>query len=429
MSAPTRIAVIGGGYAGLAAAVELSHHGRQVDVFEASRVLGGRARAVRLGELTVDNGQHILIGAYRETLRLMRCVGSDPDKLLRRLPLRLEFPGEFRMVAPRWPAPLHTAAALLGARGIDWHEKWAALRLMMRLQRDNFRIVPDMTLGAWLDRHAIPSRQRRLLWEPLCIAALNTPSERASAQVFAHVLRDSLAADRAASDLLLPQTDLTSLFPAPAAKYIAAHGGKVHRSHRVNRLLRYGQGWQVDDGEIYAQVIVAVAPYHLTRLLPELKDSIDHFEWEPIVTSYLCYPPEFRLKRPMLGVHEGLSQWLFDRGQLGGQLSGQAGVIASVISARGRHLKLSTAELELGIHSEILRHMPNAPTPHAVHTLTEKRATFACLPDLPRPSPRTPLPQLWLAGDYIASEYPATLEGAVRSGVAAAQLALTAPAS
>ena len=168
-------AIIGAGYAGLAAAVELTTAGRRVEVFEASRVLGGRARVAPAAGFSVDNGQHILIGAYSETLRLMRAVGADPNALLRRTPLRFEFPGEFLMSAPQLPAPLHSAFALLLARGLDWGEKRVAIRLMLGLRAARYRIEPDITVTKWLDSNKTPSRQRRLLWEPLCIAALNTP--------------------------------------------------------------------------------------------------------------------------------------------------------------------------------------------------------------------------------------------------------------
>lgn len=412
-----KTAVIGAGYAGLAAAVELTAAGRQVQVFEASRVLGGRARATQIEGFTADNGQHILVGAYSETLRLMRAVGASPDRLLRRTPLRFEFPGEFVMSTPRLPAPLHTAFALLLAKGIDWREKRAAIRLMQGLQAAKFLIEPDSTVTEWLDRNATPSRQRRFLWEPLCIAALNTPADRASAQVLANVLRDSLAGTRAASDMLLPQVNLSALFPDPAAKFITQRGGAVHPGHRVGSLRRAGKAWLIDGGGPFAQVVLAVAPYHLGSLVPALAQQVAHFDWEPIVTGYFRYPESVRLPQAMLGVDAGLAQWLFDRGAL----CGQHGLIAAVISARGRHQDLPTAELERGIHQEIARIVPNLPAPLAVHTITEKRATFACVPDLRRPGAASGLPGLWLAGDYVAGDYPATLEGAVRSGVAAAR--------
>ena len=412
-----KLAVIGAGYAGMAAAVELTTAGRQVEVFEASRVLGGRARAVQIDGFSVDNGQHILVGAYTETLRLMRAVGADPDRLLRRTPLRFEFPGEFLMSAPRLPAPLHTAFALLLARGLDWREKWAAIRLMQGLQASGFRMESDITVTAWLDSNHTPCRQRRLLWEPLCIAALNTPADRASAQVLANVLRDSLGSTREASDMLLPQVDLSALFPEPAAEFIAERGGTVHAGRRVASVRHEHDGWLIDDAGPFAQVVLAVAPYHLGGLVPELAPKVAHFDWEPIVTSYFSYPDWVHLPQPMLGVDAGLAQWLFDRGTL----CGQYGLIAAVISARGRHLDLPTKELERGIHREIARLVGELPAPLTVQTITEKRATFACVPNLQRPAAQTGMPGLWLAGDYVAGDYPATLEGAVRSGVAAAR--------
>lgn len=416
------IAVIGAGYAGLAAAVELAAAGARVDVFEASRTLGGRARAVRIDGFDVDNGQHILVGAYTETLRLMRAVGADPDRLLRRTPLRFEFPGQFLMSAPRLPAPLHTAFALLLAKGLDWPEKRAAIRLMRDLQAARFRVEPDVTVTAWLDRNGIPPRQRRFLWEPLCIAALNTPAERASAQIMANVLRDSLAGPRSASDMLLPQVDLSELFPLPAARFVGQHGGTVHFGHRIESLRREGDAWMLDDAGPFWQVILAVAPYHLGSLVPELAERVSNFDWEPIVTSYFRYPPAVRLPQSMLGVDAGLAQWLFDRGAL----CGQNGLIAAVISAQGRHLDLPTPELEARIHDEIAALVPHLPAALTIQTITEKRATFACVPGLQRPASETGLPGLWLAGDYVAGDYPATLEGAVRSGVAAARRILAA---
>lgn len=414
------VAVIGAGYAGLAAAVELAAAGREVHVFEASRTLGGRARAVDSHGMTVDNGQHILVGAYTETLRLMRRVGADPDRLLKRTPLRFEFPGEFLMAAPRLPAPLHTAFALLGAKGLDWREKWAAIRLMRGLEKDGFRVVPDMTVAHWLTANGTPSRQRLLLWEPLCIAALNTPASRASAQVLANVLRDSLASSREASDMLLPQVDLSAMFPEPAAAFIESRGGRILRGCRVGELQRDGNRWRVNE-QSCEHVVLAVAPYHLAGLAPALATAVEHLDWEPIVTTYLAYPPQVRLPGAMLGVAEGLAQWLFDRGPL----CGQAGLIAAVISARGRHLDLPTEALELAIHEEVKHLVPGLPAPDRCWTITEKRATFACVPDLKRPPADTGLPGLWLAGDYVggvAGDYPATIEGAVRSGVAAAIL-------
>jgi len=426
-----RVAIIGAGYAGLVAAVELAAAGRRVELFEASRTLGGRARRIDAEGTVLDNGAHILVGAYRETLRLMRTVGIDSDRVLRRHPLHLEYPGEMRIAAPSWlPAPLHMAWALLAARGLPLTDKLAAVRFMRAMEAQRFRLPEDTTASALFAAHGQGERLRRYLWEPLCVAALNTEAERGSAQVFLNVLRDSLAADRAASDLLLPATDFSELLPEPAAAWLAANGSTVHRSCRIEGLQRTDAGWMLASADEthgpYANVILAVAPYHLGKLidglpLAALVETLQAFEWEPIVTAYLAYPPEVRLPFAMVGVAGGHAQWLFDRGAL----CGQPGLIAAVISAHGRHEELDHDELCSRIAAETERAVGRPlPPPHWQRVIVEKRATFACTPGLRRPACATGLPGLHLAGDYVAGEYPATIEGAVRSGATAARAVL-----
>ncbi len=419
-----RVAVIGAGYAGLAAAVELAAAGIPVTVFEASRTLGGRARSVEIEGIALDNGQHILSGAYRETLRLMEMVGAAPQRLLLRQSLLLEYPGEFRIAAPQLPAPLHLAAALLCAKGISWLDKWAAIRFMRKLKATNFRLAHDLPLADLLAAERQSPRVRGYLWEPLCVAALNTPTEYASSQIFANVLRDSLAAARVDSDLLLPLTDLTQLFPQPAEQFIDAHGGAIKRGVRVEHIRFEDAQFRINEEEdASSHVILAVAPYHLAAFatgLPALAEAaaqVTAFSYEPIVTAYLAYPESVRLPQPMLGHADGNLQWLFDRGQLGGPV----GLLAAVISARGRHQDLPPDQLVAQLHEEIRGILPNLPAPLWSRVIVEKRATFACTPGLVRPAMQTPQAGLLLAGDYIASDYPATIESAVRSGINAAK--------
>jgi squalene-associated FAD-dependent desaturase len=430
-----RVAVIGAGYAGMAAAVELADAGIKVDVFEASRTLGGRARAIELDGLTVDNGAHILVGAYRETLRLMDKVGASGTTLakvgtggtaLKRHPLHLEFPGHMKLAAPNLPAPLHLAWALLTAHGLNWQDKIAAIRFMRALKKCRFHLPRDITAKQLIANQ--PRAVRRFLWEPLCLAALNTPVAIASAQVFLNVLRDSLAADRAASDLLLPATDFSNLFPEPAARYLESHGGQVIRSTRISAIEKVGSGWTANEHGPYAHIVLATAPYHLPRLLaphPEfaaLCDQLGNLHWQPIVTVYLAYPPAVRLPFAMAGVDGGYAQWLFDRGAL----CGQHGLIAAVISGEGPYQALTHDELATAIHAEIARIVPSLPAATRHWVIEEKRATFACTPNLARPPTATACQNVWLAGDYVAGDYPATLEGAVRSGVTAARAAMAA---
>jgi squalene-associated FAD-dependent desaturase len=401
-----RVAIVGAGYAGMAAAVELAAAGIGVDVFEASRTLGGRARAVEIDGMRLDNGAHILIGAYSETLRLMKRVGA-PKAALQRHPLHLEYPGHLRLAAPHLPAPLHLAWTLLNANGLLWSEKVAALRFMRALGKARYRLPRDITVRQLIANQ--PPALRRFLWEPLCLAALNTPPAIASAQIFLNVLKDSLAANRAASDLLLPAADFSSLFPEPAARFVEARNGRVHRETRIRSL---------DELSGFDHRILAVAPWHLPALAPEL--TLPAFEWQPIATVYLQYPEHVRLGFPMLGMAGGHGQWVFDRGPL----TGQPGLLAVVISGAGPWQALGHAGLGQSIHRELVPLLPGLVLPRKTWVIEEKRATFACTPNLARPATATADPTLWLAGDYVAGDYPATIEAAVRSGVRAAHSVL-----
>ena len=438
MTRPLRIAVVGGGWAGLAAAAEACAAGADVTLFEAAKQLGGRARSVQLSGRTLDNGQHLLLGAYRETLRLMRTVGADPQRVLRRQPLALDYPATgFRLRLPRLPAPLNLAAGLAMARGASLAEKLSAARFMHRLQASGYRLDgerDECTVAELLDRNGQHGSLRRHLWEPLCLAALNTAPQDASAQVLANVLADSLGGARADTDLLLPAADLDRLFAQPATHFISAQGGCIRLSTRVERFAVDTSGAPSTlrvAGERYDRLIVATAPQHAATLLAEhaptrdIAAQLDTYTFEPIGTLYAQYAPELHLPRPMLGLGNlaGTTpgQWVFDRGQLGGE----PGLMAFVLSAQGAWQNSVRADLLAALHGELESALDRRLPPPTWHTLIrEARATFACRPGLPRPSAASAIPGVWLAGDYCCARYPATLEGAVHSGVAAARGAL-----
>lgn len=423
------VLIIGGGYAGMAAAVTLADAGQRVTVLEAARTLGGRARRVEINGETLDNGQHLLIGAYRTTLRLIEQVrpAGDPAPLLR-LPLTLSSPDGFHLSCPAWPAPLHLAVGLLRARGLSLGDKLAAARFMAIARRVKYRLVRDLPLAELLRDCAQPDNLIRRLWEPLCIAALNTPLAQASSQVFYHVLRDSLDGSRQDSEFLVPRVDLSALFPEPAAAYVQARGGTVLTGQTVTAVQSASGGFTVSTAHQQHgadAVIVATAPHRVFTALAEtpgladLLQQIRGLTYQPIITVYLHYPATTRLPLPLLALNGGLGQWVFDRGQLGGA----AGSLAVVISAEGQHLDLSHDDLASAVAAELVRAL-GLPAPLAQQVIAEKRATFAALPNLSRPPVATALPRLYLAGDYTAGDYPATLEGATRSGVESAEAAL-----
>jgi squalene-associated FAD-dependent desaturase len=419
-----KVAVIGGGCAGLAAAAKLAEQGIAVTLFEASSTLGGRARGVQWKGQALDNGQHILLGAYSETLRLLKLADIAEDKALLRLSLQLTTQHEFSLrAAPYLPAPLHILAGLLTAKGLSINERLAAIRFMAWMKLTKFKLAQDETLQSLLTRKTQPARLIKLLWEPLCLSALNTPLQRASAQVYLNVLRDSFSKSKSDSDMLLARCDLSTLIAEPLAAYIKAKSGIVKTNTSVSKVHQSGNGFLVetDDGTQthFSHVIAAVSPFRLANLvghLPELAKPVSlckRFSYQPIYTVYLQYPQTTKLTSPMIGFTEGYSQWAFDRGQI----CGQHGLLAVVISAEGAHQELTQENLAQEVENELSKHFPHLHKPLWHKVIAEKRATFACTPNLQRPAQRTALPSLYLAGDYTAGDYPATIEGGVRSGI------------
>jgi squalene-associated FAD-dependent desaturase len=422
----------------MAAAVRAAERGAKVTVFEAARVLGGRARRVEYQGSILDNGQHILSGAYRECLKLMDLVGV-PARHLKRVPLNLAIPPHFRLRAPLLPAPLHMAAALVGAQGLSIIDRLRAISLMQHLKSKAFLIEPDCTVDTLLAAQGQSPALISHLWQPLTVSALNTPVHSASAQVFANVLRDALAGAREASDLLLPTTDLTTLFPEPAAHWLAARGHRVATGIAVAGLQLEGEKITLTGpahlaGQAYDAAILAVGPHQRAPLLASLPETsirdAPHFSPEPIVTIYLAFaedsPP---LAEAMLGRATGVAQWFFDRKLIANAPSGLR-IIAAVISASGAHEALDNDALVAQVSGELAVLSPAHHTPLWTKVIREKFATFSCTPNAnrARPSMRTHLPRLYLAGDDVKNperQYPATLEGAIRNGLAAADAALS----
>jgi squalene-associated FAD-dependent desaturase len=398
-----RVAIIGAGYAGMAAAVSLAAKQVPLTVFEAGPVPGGRARRVNSQGVALDNGQHILVGAYTELFRMMDMVGVARGALLR-MPLDVRYAKGFHFRRAALPRPFDLAAGLLMARGIPLSERLSAARFITALRRTRFQLDADIPVGELLRRHRQTGRLAHFLWRPLCVSALNTPPELASARVFLAVLRDTLAGAASASDLVLPRVDLSQLFPEPAAAFVAAQGGEIRLQSPVRELGALRQSFD--------RVIVAVGPHQLKTLFAEAPD----YSYQPIYTCYLQYGEGTRLAMPMLGLADGVVQWVFDRGAL----LGEKGRLACVISAQGDHQQMSLDAIAARCHQEVSAAFGPFPQPAWSRVIAEKRATVSCTPG------QRPLPSIegvTFAGDYTDPEYPPTLEAAVRSGVrAAAQL-------
>jgi predicted NAD/FAD-binding protein len=464
-----RVCVVGAGWSGLAAAIHAVQDGHQVTVLEASRSLGGRARTLPASAdalmpdgstATLDNGQHILLGAYRETLDLMRTVGLDPAQTLLRLPLGLRFADGDGLQLPDWPQPWNLMAGLLMASGWNMGDKRSLVKALRLWRKNRFGCSPQTSVAELCQ--GIHSTVMEDLINPLCISALNTPPQLASGQVFLTVLHDSVF-DKprekkqtkpagleatslmsqlpssegqrkpwraAGSDMLVPTVDLGALFPQAAAAWLSDHGASVHLGKRAACPQWSGGQWQV-DGEGFDRVIWATAPQHAVQAFSEYlplapKNLGLHLQrwlrpakamrYQSIATVY-AHAPGLVLPRPMLALRSSPmapAQFAFDRGQLGGP----PGLLALVVSApQGEYEQLES--MVLAQAEEQLEDWLDGQRLSAIRTVMEKQATFSCAARMLRP-PQQVAPGLLACGDYLYKPYPATLEGAVRSGIMAA---------
>ena len=422
----TKVSIIGGGYAGMAAAVTLAAQGIPVIVFESAKHLGGRARGVLQNNTQLDNGQHILLGCYRETLNIIEKVGGNIGQDFLRLPLQLTLHHCFELKAPNLPAPLHLLAALLLAKGLSFSERISAGRFMLTMRRIKFKLRDDTNALDLLRTYKQSEDLIRMMWEPICISALNTPINKASAQVFLNVLRDSLNGSFADSEMLLPRVDFSALFPNRAAEFVAKHSGKVLTSCGVEAIIPRDDGVELvtaQGSHHFSHLICAASPASSARLfstipaLASIADQINAISYQPIYTVYLQYPAHVVLPHAMLGFDHCFTQWLFDKGRI----AGQHGLIAAVISAEGLHQALSHDQLAQKIALELCDQLGIIEEPLWHQVIAEKRATFSCEVNLSRPANTTPNNNILLAGDFTAGDYPSTLEGAVMSGINAAK--------
>lgn len=401
--------MVGGGWAGLAASVRATQLGFKVRLLEAAPQLGGRARRVVHHGLALDNGQHILIGAYSSTLALLNTLGVNTDQALHRQPLDLRFIDGRGLKLNNWPAPLNMLWGVATAPGWTWGDKWAFLRWAKAWQNAGFECDTSTTVGQLCQ--GVPVSVMQQLIEPLCVSALNLGSAQASGQVFLRVLKEALLSGAGSSDTLIPRTDLSQLLPDAALTWLQSHGVEVLLGQRVRELPK-------------GPVLLACPAWEAAELTSSIAPSwamqAQALRHTAIATVYARSGTSLPWPSPMLALRhdqEAPAQFAFDKGRLSGQPNLQ-GVVAMVVSncTQGRDAVtgkvLQQARQQLGLSLTWLT------------TVVEKRATFACTPGLQRPSMLV-AQGVWACGDHVDGPYPATLEGAVRSGYAAAQALVT----
>lgn len=446
-----RVAIVGAGWAGCAAGVTLAASGVSVTLFEKARTLGGRARRVAHGDMALDNGQHLVIGAYRQTLDLVSLVHSVDRvaNLFERFPLTLRpfgapRPGAVTFTAWKTRAPAHIAGGLFSARGLGIAERVALAIGFRRLAHAGFRSPPSQTVTQYFadtPKHAFTA-----IWAPLCLAALNTPPARASAQMFADVLRATFTGPASHSDFLVPAVDLSTCFPEAAARYIADRGGTVRPGIGVRAITHGDDGVALDAGagiEAFDAAIVAVGPHQLAATIGMAAEGniawratiaqVNEFAYESITTVYLGFAAPVPLAAPVMRLDDAPGHWAFDRSVLLGRNVGPDGglarsspvraasLIAVVISAGGPHDMLDQRALAHQVEAQMRRLAPHLPAVLWSRVIAERRATYSCTPALVRPRAGRVSPGIYLAGDYTDADFPATLEAATRSGVTAAR--------
>jgi squalene-associated FAD-dependent desaturase len=447
--------VIGGGFAGLAAATLLAEQGARVLVLEARPALGGRATAFTdpaTGE-RVDNGQHVLVGCYRDTFTFLERIGAmDHVQVQDRLTVDMvDRDGRAsRLACPSLPPPFNLLGGLMTWSALGWRDRIAAMRIPrgpnppspLRGFGEARGSAPprEETVREWLVRNHQTPRLIEMLWEPLAVAALNQSIDAASAGPFARALAEMLGNNRRDASLALPLKPLDEMYALPAREYIEMHGGEV-RTNSPARIELSGPGGADPSGprvtvrgEHFTDrlVICAVPWFALSEvfvappasLRPTL-DAADRTAASPIVTVNLWFD-RVVIDHVLVGLPGRAMQWVFDKRRVFGE---QASHLSLVSSGAEKIVSLSNEELiQLAVH-EVNDAFPAARVASVRRAVVvrEKRATFSVAPGQPqRPVTQTSIPGLLLAGDWIDTGLPATIEGAVRSGHAAASLAISA---
>lgn len=428
------VAVIGAGWAGLAAAAYLLRAKASVHVFEAAPQAGGRARTIRPPSLgiPIDNGQHVLLGACRQTLSLMRQCGIRPKDAFHIQPLDLAaLDGQFRVRFAPLPAPWNRLGAIFLSHGLQGLSDWRHLHRVLHAARRN-DVPAQWTALQWLSLFAGGEALIPRLWKPLCLAALNTPIEQASARLLARLLREGPAGSSADSHVLIPRGHLHDLWPATICQRLGPR--LIHQ--RITRIQAGPTGWMVNEAH-FDQVILATPETEARRLLhslpgaQEMKNPWPRFQHSAIatLTLQLHHPWEHPHPMAMLNAVPGLpvqGDWLFNRRHTAATPEEQC--LLHIVIARSNDLsKVSSEQVRDSVVEQISRQTASrVPAVRAYALVNEKRATFDALAHLQRPATRTAWPGLFLAGDWTATGYPATLEGAVCSGRHAALSALAA---
>lgn len=417
------VAIVGGGWAGLACALKLAQAGYAPVVFESAPELGGRARRAPVEGRTRDNGQHLMLGGCQSLQALFQTTGIQ----LTAVPFQYQS-GARQLRISANTGRLGLLLSLCRARGFSWHERYRLCIALLNLQANSWHVTPTQTVADWLQHAKQPASLIKDFWAPLALAILNTPLHQAAMWRLVPVLRDTLGRGGNALSLLQPESNLSTSIVDPIAVAIKKAGGHIHCGDRIESVTQTASGYQLllnnESICVFEQVVLALPPWAFRHLnLPPALNTgawAKHFDSQPIATIYLGFETGFRLPAPLLqiaGPTPGDARvWAMDRAHCG-----EPGVVAISLSAEGPWHTRSGDELTQACHKALQQAVENLPPCLWQKAITVQRATYAATPTaFVMPADLTPLPGLYLAGDWTHAEYPATLEAAVSSGFAAA---------
>jgi hydroxysqualene dehydroxylase len=443
------VIVIGAGFAGLSAACALAERGARVRVLEARPILGGRATAFtdhQTGE-RVDNGQHIMMGAYRETFSFLRRIGTDHHvRVSPQLAIdMIDRAGRAsRLVCPPLPSPLHLAAGVFDWEALRWRDRFSVLRLRqplahararLRGRTDRLAASPGETVRQWLERNGQTPKLVEMLWEPLAVAALNQPIDRAAAEPFTRVLALMFGSDPRDAAVALPLKPLDELYAEPARAFVEARRGSVITQAQA-RIVIDGEALshvEARGEKLQAGAVICAAPWYAwpdvfvsnapdTSPLTSIVAAAAKTPALPIVTVHLWFD-RVVLDTAFVGLPGRVNQWVFDKRETFGERASHlstvsSGAVSVVSRSNDELIELALAEIRDAIPASRTAIVRRATV------IRERRATFSLAPGMPpRPATRTPIEGLFLAGDWIDTGLPATIESAVISGHWAAEAA------
>lgn len=428
------VVIIGAGWAGLTAAYHLAKKGIKPLIIEASPNAGGRARAINFNNYTLDNGQHLLIGAYKNILNILNELNVPFNKHFHKTNLFITTSSnnnKFSFNLPNIFYPFNLLIGIFTVKGCTFIEKLKLLWFCTKLKVSNFNLSKDITIDKFLKQNKQSNNLIKHFWEPIALAAMSTPINLASAKLFLNVLKDTFTPPSTNSNLLFTKVDLSTLFPKPIIEFLKTNSQFTFntRVKNIEFINKNAQSNQfiicTNKSTITAKNIILATPIKTTSMLlkniPQtntLQNNLNLFTYENIITIYFEFANNIKQEIPMFGLVDSLGQWFFNRTH-----ANQPNILSVIITSKNIPSHCSKEEFANNIFLEVKSKIPNLQPYKDYKIINEKQAAFSAVVDVDdiRPLNKTNTKGLYLAGDYTKTGYPACLEGAVSSGIECAK--------